>query len=215
MTATAANAGGQGAYATANAGDSAATTGQEMAGEAGGDRAGLVMQSTGLNAGTSSIYSNGTRAVATSNAYAAQTGGANATVNSLYAGGNATQDAGQTGRLPVEDMPQVDLSAQQPLETLGDEQVVVLPENVPIPKTARMALVNEAASGNAADLALATQPEGDLAIALPETANQATIGKTQAKDGQRKAVTLASSSAASAMQKRSSMANAFPSSRAA
>ena len=191
---TAANAGGQGAYATANAGDSAATTGQEIAGEAGGDRAGLVMQSTGLNAGTSSIYSNGTRAVATSNAYAAQTGGANATVNSLYAGGNAAQDAGQTGRLPVEDMPQVDSSAQQqqPLETLGDEQAVVLPENVPIPKTARMALVNEAASGNAADLALATQPEGDETVTLPEMANQAAIGKTQAKDGQRKAVTLAS-----------------------
>ena len=191
VTASAAKTGGQDAYATADAGDSAAAAGQEMAG---GDRAGLVMQSTGLNAGTSSIYSNGTRAVATSNAYAAQTGGANATVNSLYAGGNAAQDAGQTGRLPVEDMPQVDSSAQQQqsLETLGDEQAVVLPENVPIPKTARMALVNEAASGNAADLALATRPEDDSTVALPETANQAAISKTQAKDGQRKAVTLAS-----------------------
>lgn len=181
----------QDAYAAADAGDNgAAMTGQQ--GEGASDRAGLVMQSTTLNAGRSSIYSNGTQAVATGNAYSA-TGGANAAVNSLYAGTGAAEGADQSGRLPVEDMPPVDSSAQQQqrLETLGDEQAVVLPENVPIPKTARMALVNEGASGNAADLALAAETGGG-AVAVPETQAQAALGQTQAKNQPHKTVTLAS-----------------------
>lgn len=179
-TASTASGTSQDAYATANAGDAAAMNAQQ--GEAGGDRAGIVMQSTTLNAGRSSIYSNGTQAVATSNAYST-TGGTNAAVNSLYAGGAQTAD--QSGRLPVEDMPPVDSSAQQKLETLGDEQSAVLPENVPIPKTARMALVNEAESGNAADMALASEAD-DGAM------RQATLGQTQTKSQPRKTLTLAS-----------------------
>ncbi len=191
-TASAASGTAQDAYATANAGDAAAMNAQQA--DMTGDRAGIVMQSTTLNAGRSSIYSNGTQAVATSNAYST-TGGTNAAVNSLYAGGTQAVDQGngQSGRLPVEDMPPVDSSAQQQkLETLGDEQSAILPENVPIPKTARMALVNEAGSGNAADMALAREVQGDDAVALPETTTQAGLSETQTKTQPRKTLTLAS-----------------------
>ena len=99
------------------------------------DLAGAVMQPTTLNAGKASIYSNGGQAVPAGTAYAGQTTGANATVNSLYAG------ADQAGRLPVEDMPTVGTTADQ--------------VNIPVPKTGRTALVEEAAAGNAADMALA------------------------------------------------------------
>nr|WP_298096428.1 YcbK family protein [uncultured Shinella sp.] len=192
-TASAARGMGQDAYATANAGDAAAMNGQQA--EMTGDRAGLVMQSTTLNAGRSSIYSNGTQAVATSNAYST-TGSTNAAVNSLYAGGaqqTVDQGDGQSGRLPVEDMPPVGSSTQQQnLETLGDEQSALLPENIPIPKTARMALVNEAASGNAADIALAADGQDDATGSLPETTTQASLGETQTKTQPRKTLTLAS-----------------------
>lgn len=190
-TASAASGTAQGTTATANAGD-AAINGQQA--EVTGDRAGIVMQSTTLNAGRSSIYSNGTQAVATSNAYST-TGGTNAAVNSLYTGGvqAVDQSDGQSGRLPVEDMPPVDSSAQQhKFETLGGEQSTILPENVPIPKTARMALVNEAGSGNAADMALASEVQGDDAVALPKTATQASLSQTQTKTQSRKTLTLAS-----------------------
>ncbi|MCJ8051916.1 YcbK family protein [Shinella curvata] len=169
----------------------AAMTGQQ--GEVDSDRAGLVMQSTTLNAGRSSIYSNGTQAVATSNAYATQTGSGNAAVNSLY-GGSGAQAADQSGRLPVEDMPPVDSSTQQqqPLENLGDEQAVVLPETVPIPKSARLALVDEAASGNAAELALSEETTDSATGSVPETSAQASLAGTQTKNQPRKTVTLAS-----------------------
>ncbi|MCR6502464.1 YcbK family protein [Shinella sp. CPCC 101442] len=187
--ASAANGTSQDTYTTANAGNAGAMDAQQ--GGTDGDRAGLVMQSTTLNAGRSSIYGNGTQAVDTSNAYST-TGGTNAAVNSLYAGGAQATD--QSGRLPVEDMPPVDSSAQQqqPLETLGDEQSVVLPDTVPIPKTARMALVDEAATGNAADIALAGEAQAGAAIAEPETIAQATLGETQTKTQPRKTLTLAS-----------------------
>lgn len=148
--------------------------------DAGRDMAGLVMQQTTLNAGQASIYSNGGET--TSNAYAEQASGTNASVKSLYAGSGVTQTADQSGRLPVEDMPPVGSTGQQPLATLGDEQAeVALPDNVPIPKTARTALVAEAASGNAADLALATPVE---------TTTQAGLAETKSKP--RNMVTLAS-----------------------
>lgn len=188
VTADAANTATQDSALTANAG---ATAGQPVAGEAGADMAGVVMQPTTLNAGKASIYSNGAEAATTGNAYATQTSGTrtNAAVNSLYATSGAAQAADQTRRLPVEDMPPVDSTgAQQPVATLGDEQAVVLPDNVPIPKTARTALVAEAAGGNAADLALATPTEEGAAGAtadLPAT-------ETKAKPEQRKTVTLAS-----------------------
>nr|WP_314095506.1 YcbK family protein [uncultured Shinella sp.] len=188
-TASAASGTARDTTATANAGDAAMNAQQA---EMTGDRAGIVMQSTTLNAGRSSIYSNGTQAVATSNAYST-TGGTNAAVNSLYAGGTQATDQGsdQSGRLPVEDMPPVGSSAQQQkLETLGDEQSALLPENVPIPKTARMALVNEAESGNAADMALAGEGQGGVTGSVPETTTQATLG--QAKTQSRKTLTLAS-----------------------
>lgn len=173
----------QDASVTADAG----ATGQQTTGEAGSDMAGLVMQPTSLNAGKVSIYSNGNQATPTSNAYATtQTTGGNGTVNSLYAGSGAAQTADQAGRLPVEDMPTTDSSTQQPVATLGDEKAeVTLPETVPIPKTARTALVAEAAAGNAADLALAAPADDGAVAALPETA-------TQTKDQPRKTVTLAS-----------------------
>ena len=159
-------------YAVADAA-SAVATDQQAAGDAAADRAGLVMQPTTLNAGKASIYGNGGGAVATGNAYATQTVGGNAAVNNLYANGGAAQTADQSGRLPVEDMP--------PVATLGDEQAeVTLPENVPIPKTARTALAAKAAAGNAADLALATPAEEDVA-------------ETRAKKSEpRKTMTLAS-----------------------
>jgi uncharacterized protein YcbK (DUF882 family) len=178
----AADGSAQGAHATA---DAAGATDQQAAGEAGNDVAGLVMQPTTLNAGKASIYSNGGQVTPTGTAYSAQTGGTNAAVNSLYASSGAAQGGDQSGRLPVEDMPRVDSSAQQPLVTPGGEQAVILPENVPIPKTARTALVAETANGNAADMALAAPAEDGAAVALPETA-------TQTKDQNRKTLTLAS-----------------------
>ena len=156
------------------------------AGQAESDTAGIVMQPTTLDAGRASIYSNGDQATA-GNAYTTQTSGTNASVKSLYATSGATADAGQSGRLPVEEMPPVDSSAQQPL---GDEQAgVELPEHVPIPRIARMALVAETATGNAADLALAAPAGAD---ALAETTAQATATATQTKGEPRKSVTLAS-----------------------
>ncbi|MGD9481007.1 YcbK family protein [Shinella sp. G-2] len=170
------------AYATADAG----TAGQPMAGEAGSDTAGLIMQPTTLNAGQASIYSNGGQVTPTGTAYTTQTAGTNATTNSLYAASGMAQTTNQTGdqtgRLPVEDMPPVDSSGQQVLMTPDGEQAV-LPENVPIPKTARTALVAEATTGNAADQALALPAEDGAALVLPETT---------AKDKNRKTVTLAS-----------------------
>ncbi|MDX3976076.1 YcbK family protein [Shinella sp.] len=184
VTADAAQRTAQDPSVTADAGTAAG--GQVAGEEAGRDMAGLVMQQTTLNAGQSSIYANGGQA---GNAYATQTSGTNASVKSLYAGSGGAQGADQSGRLPVEDMPTVESTGQQPLETLGDQQAeVVLPENVPIPKTARTALVAEAATGNAADLALAV----DDNAALPETTTQAGLAETQTKGKPRKTVTLAS-----------------------
>ncbi len=186
VTADAAQRTAQDPSVTADAGTAA---GDQAVGEdAGRDMAGLVMQQTTLNAGQSSIYANSGQA---SNADATQTSGTNASVKSLYAGSGVTQTADQSGRLPVEDMPAVESTGQQPLETLGDEQAeVVLPENVPIPKTARTALVAEGATGNAADLALATTGEDN--VTLPETTTQAGLAETQTKGKPRKMVTLAS-----------------------
>ena len=165
---------------------------QQVAGEATGDRAGLVMQPTTLNAGKTSIYGNGSQAVATGNAYATQTAGANASVNSLYANTGAAQTTDQSGRLPVEDMPPVGATGQQPLATLGDEQAeITLPENGPIPKTARTALAAEAATGNAAELALATPADDGAAAVLPGTTDQMSATGIK-KDEPRKTVTLAS-----------------------
>ena len=174
---------------TADAG-TAATGGQQAAGEAGSDMAGLVMQSTALNAGKTSIYSTGGDATATGNASTTQSSGTNASVSSIYASSGTTQDVDGTGRLPVEEMPPVDSSVQQPLATLGDEQAVVLPDNVPIPKTARTALVAEAATGNAADMALATPSDDGAVATLPDTTAEAT--GTQTKTKPRKTMTLAS-----------------------
>lgn len=171
-----ADATAQGAYATASA---EGMDGQQATGEAGRDMAGMVMQQTALNAGRASIYSNGGQVTPTGTAYATQTAGANA--SNLYGNSGTAQGEGQTGRLPVEDMPPVDSSAQQPLLTPGGEQAVLLPENVPIPKSARTALVAEAATSNAADMALAVPAEDGAATAGAHT-----------KDQTRKTLTLAS-----------------------
>lgn len=171
------------AGASAQASDVAAnaTASQQQAGgEAARDMAGAVMQPATLNAGQASIYSNGGQVTPAGSAYAGQTTGTNAAVNSLYAG--AAQGADQTGRLPVEDMPPVGATGQQ-VATFEDGQAVVLPANIPIPKTARTALVEEPAAGNAADRALATPATAD---ALPKDslfADQS--GQAEQFDGQR------------------------------
>lgn len=153
-TPTVAGAAATASQATAQA---AAATGVQAEGEAARDMAGTIMQPTSLNAGKASIYSNGGQIAPIGAAYATQTG-TNAAVNSLYAG--AGGDAGQTGRLPVEDMPTVGATEEQSA-VFEDGQNVVLPQNIPVPRTARTALVEEAAAGNAADMALAT-PESSL-----------------------------------------------------
>ncbi len=144
-----------------------ADAGRQAGGETARDMAGAVMQPTTLNAGQASIYSNGGQVTPSGTAYATQTTGTNAAVNSLYSGGTAAVSADQTGRLPVEDMPPVGAAGQQ-VATFEDGQAAALPANIPIPKTARTALVEEPASGNAADRALAmpttanTQQNGSL-----------------------------------------------------
>ncbi|MCJ8024070.1 YcbK family protein [Shinella yambaruensis] len=171
---------------------SAAVADRQVADDAAAERSGLVMQPTTLNAGRASIYGTGGQAVATGNAYATQTAGANASVNSLYAGTGAAQTADQAGRLPVEDMPPVGSTGQQPLAVPGDEQAeITLPENGPIPKTARTALTAEAATGNAADLVLATPADDGAAAVLPGTTGQASATDIK-KDEPRKTMTLAS-----------------------
>jgi uncharacterized protein YcbK (DUF882 family) len=88
-------------------------------------------------------------------------------------------------------MPQVDSSLQQQAVALGEGETVVLPENVPIPKTARTALVAEGASDNAAaDIALSGQADGAVA-GLPDSTSDV-ADETQTKNGQRKSVTIAS-----------------------
>ncbi len=147
-----------GAQAAAMTADAAsAEAGQQTAGA---DMASLVMQPASLDAGKASIYSSGGGAP-TGTADAAKTAGMNASAGSLYAGSGAA-GAEQTGRLPVEDMPPVDTSGQQQvLAATGGEDG--LPANVPVPTTARTALVAEGAEGNAAGFALASQPEDGMA----------------------------------------------------
>lgn len=164
--------GAQEPYATAEA--AGAANGQGAGEAAGRDMAGLVMQPATLDAGRASIYSNGGQAP-TGAAYATQTTGANASSASLY----ANPGAAQAGRLPVEDMPQLDSAGQQAAAMAGDGQNAALPENIPIPKSARTALVAEAAAGNAADRALAV-PATDETAGAP------------AQGGQEKRVTVAS-----------------------
>ena len=60
-----------------------ANAGQTVAGQAGADVAGMVMQPTTLNAGKASIYSNGAEAATTGNAYATQTSGTNAAADAM------------------------------------------------------------------------------------------------------------------------------------
>ena len=167
------------------------TAGRQAEGQTGSDMAELVMQPATLDAGKASIYSNG-QAVQAVRADTAQTGGTNAAVNSIYAGSGAAQTAEGAGRLPVEDMPPVDSSARQPVATLGDEQALTLPENIPIPKTARAALMAEAATGNATDLALAAPADAGAVTALPETTTQAAAADARTKNQPRKTLTLAS-----------------------
>ena len=160
----------QDANATA---DTAGAAGQQAGDEAARDLAGAVMQPTTLNAGQASIYSNGGQVTPAGTAYAAQTTGTNAAVNSLY--GGAAQDAGQSGRLPVEDMPPVGTAGQQ-VATFEDGQAVALPANIPIPRTARTALLADPAAGQV--LATAdTLPEGSLFAGKP--------GEQEQFDGQR------------------------------
>lgn len=168
--------GAQEPYATAEAAGAANGQGAgEGAGEAAGrDMAGLVMQPATLDAGRASIYSNGGQ-TPTGTAYATQTTGANASSASLY----ANPGAAQAGRLPVEDMPQI-APGQQSAAMAGDDQNVALPENIPVPKSARTALVAEATAGNAAERALAAPAMEEMAGAPPT------------QDGPEKRVTVAS-----------------------
>ena len=143
-----------GAEATADATNTSKQT-------ASADMAGLVMQPASLDAGKASIYSNGGVAP-TGNADVAQTTGMNASAGSLYASAGAA-GVEKTGRLPVEDMPPVDATGQQQQVLASMEGEDDLPANVPIPTTARTALVEENAGGNAAGLALASREDGGMA----------------------------------------------------
>lgn len=146
------------------------------AGEAGGpvgadpdgDMAGLVMQSTSLNAGQASIYSTGTAAAAPG--YAAQPSAHDATVNSLYSGAPAGGGAAQAGRLPVEDMPVLpsagdDLSAIDP-GAQSARMALVAEETVGgVPQTRRVLKRDSAAAFRTASLAPVGLP-ADLASEL-------------------------------------------------
>lgn len=155
-------------------------TADSATGEQSADMAGLVMQPASLNAGKASIYSNGGQVTPTGASYTTQTTGTVPVSGSLYGGGG--QNADQGGRLPVEDMPQVGASAQ----TLpAGEEAIALPETGPIPKTARMALVADGQTTNAAEMAMAAQ---DAESGFPDTA----ATNQQAQNAQRKQVTLAS-----------------------
>ncbi|WP_119256247.1 YcbK family protein [Shinella zoogloeoides] len=155
----------QGSQATA---DATAALDQQGQGEAGRDMAGAVMQPANLDAGKASIYSNGGQAPV-GTAYAAQA--ANTSNGGLFASAGAAQGAGKTGRLPVEDMPQLNTASGEEVAMLGDSDA--MPENVPIPTSARAALVEEPARANAAEKALAALPD-------------------DAQNGQNKRVTVAS-----------------------
>jgi len=167
--ADAATAAADGAEATADAAN--ADTGQQSAGA---DMAGLVMQPASLDAGKASIYSNGGVAP-TGTADMAQTNGMNASAGSLYASAGAA-GAEKTGRLPVEDMPPVDATGQQQQVLAAMDGEDGLPANVPIPTTARTALVEENAGGNAAGLALASrQDDGTAAGGARKDATQGSL----------------------------------------
>ncbi|GMB82673.1 YcbK family protein [Shinella zoogloeoides] len=127
---------------------------QQGQSEAGRDMAGAVMQPANLNAGKASIYSNGGQAPV-GTAYAAQA--TNTSNGGLFASAGAAQGAGKTGRLPVEDMPQLNTAGGEEVAMLGDSDA--MPENIPIPTSARAALVEEPARANAAEKALATPPD--------------------------------------------------------
>jgi len=132
----------------------AAALDQQGQGEAGRDMAGAVMQPANLDAGKASIYSAGGQApVGTT--YSAQT--TTASNGSLFASTGSAQGAGKTGRLPVEDMPQLNTAGGEEVAMLGDSDA--MPENIPIPTSARAALVEEPARVNAAEKALAALPD--------------------------------------------------------
>ncbi|WP_337184619.1 YcbK family protein [Shinella sp.] len=169
-------AGQEGAQNPDATADAAGAANGQGAGEAAGrDMAGLVMQPATLDAGKASIYSNGGQAP-TGAGYSTQTTGTTASSASLYA---SDPGAEQAGRLPVEDMPQIGSQEQQAVAMADDGANGTLPANVPIPTSARTALVAEATAGNAAERALA-------APALDETAS------TPPQGGQQKRVTVAS-----------------------
>jgi uncharacterized protein YcbK (DUF882 family) len=151
------------------------------------DMAGMVMQPTTLNAGKSSIFSTAGAATASGDgsAYAAgaEAGNANPAFSSIYANGD--QGTGNSGRLPLEDMPVPDLAGQGAnVPLLGDEEASAIPANVPLPKSARSAMLAESQAGNAAELALTPDVQEMAAASLP------TEEKTEQND--RKKLTLAS-----------------------
>ena len=179
---------GQGAVATAGTTTDAASA--ETAGAVAGaeaqqagdaqtasaDAENLVMQPASLNAGQASIYSNGGQVVPTGTAYAAQGAGVTASAGSLYATSSAAQGADGSGRLPVEDMPPVGTTGQQQASAAIDgEDTADLPANIPIPTTARTALVEENTAGNAAGMALASTAEDGAAGGARKNAMQGSL----------------------------------------
>lgn len=172
QTATAEDPAAETQTATATEGAANAVAMAETAGDSTrqAERGDLVMQPTTLNAGQASIYSAGGQATAGSVPAYTATNTRNAAVNSIYASSGA--ESAETGRLPVEDMPVPDLSAQQPLPLAGDEQSALDTKTVPVPETARTALVEENVASNTAEQALATSAEPAEDTQVKETAGR-------------------------------------------
>ncbi|MCF3639066.1 D-Ala-D-Ala carboxypeptidase family metallohydrolase [Rhizobium sp. TRM95111] len=141
--------------------DPVAATGTADAAET--DLGAVVMQPSSVNAGQTSIFASGQAATQAQDdsavpAYAAVPS-TNPALASIYSGSTADADT-----LPVEKMsvPATEDTSGEP----ADEETSLVPERVPLPKSGRMALVAEP-QGNAAELALASEPDIVTAKAEP------------------------------------------------
>ncbi|WP_246752742.1 hypothetical protein [Sinorhizobium sp. BG8] len=150
--------------------------------EATGDRAGLVMQPTALNAGQASIFST----AGASNQEAAQsedraTGpSTNPAMSSIYSNSNAGQNGSAGRTLPVESMPHQDTSVDGGLpDDVSTEQTYSIPDKVPLPTSAQTALVAPVDTADASKLMTVAEPsavpsdEGDASQGPADTAGKA------------------------------------------
>ncbi len=159
-----------------------------------------VMQPTALNAGQSSIFSarsNNSTATAGDTASPATAPvnaalpGANPARASIYQNNGPSAGDDSSG-LPVEDMPVENAQANAATVSGSGGESFVVPDRVPLPTSARTALVAENTGSSPAELVVVTQPAAGAEVAqtLLPAANSQEVDREPADDSH-KPMTLA------------------------